>query len=163
MTIDTRPSRVNAICALLAALAAAALVGLGARVALLGAATGVVALTAGLVTRSRSWLSVGALGLLAGVLVASLLDVTVAKVVVGGALTLVAWDLAENAIGLGTQVGRRASTARVEVVRVGVSAVVGTVAAGLALLVRSPFGSLPLSSLVVGLAAALVLFAALRT
>ncbi|MEF8757876.1 MAG: hypothetical protein V5A33_06540 [Halobacteriales archaeon] len=157
MTIDRRPSRVNAVCALLAAFAAAALVGIGARVALLGAATGVVALTAGLVARSRSWLTVGALGLLAGVLAGGLLGVDDVRVVVGAALTLVAWDLAENAVGLGAQVGRRASTTRVEVVRVGVSAVVGTAAAGLA-----PFGSLPLSSLVVGLAAGVVLFAALR-
>lgn len=162
MTIDRRPSRVNAICALFAALGAATLVGIGARVALLGAVTGVVALTAGLVTRSRSWLSVGALGLLVGVLVASLLDVDVLKVVVGAALTLIAWDLGENAVGIGAQVGRRASTARVEVVRVGISSVVGTVAAGLALLVGSSFGSLPLSSLVIALAAGVILFAALR-
>jgi hypothetical protein len=148
--------------ALLAAFAVTVLVGPGTTVALLGAATGVVGLTLGLVARSRSWLTAGGIGLLAGVLAASVLDVALTRVVPGAALTLVAWDLAENAVGLGGQVGREAATVRAEVARVGVTIAVATVSTGLAFLIRIPFGSLPLSSLVVALVAGVILFAALQ-
>ena len=46
----------------------------------------------------------------------------------GGVLTVLAWDAGENAVGLGDQLGRRASTYRVEAVHLGGTALVGAVA-----------------------------------
>lgn len=76
-----------------------------------------------------------------------------------GVLTVLAWDAGENAVGLGTQLGRRASTYRVEAVHLGGTALVGVVAvAGGRLVADVGSSGLPLEAFL-GLVTALVLLA----
>lgn len=162
MSIDRRPARASSFLSLLVALGVTAAVGEASPLALLAAATGVVTLAAGLLASSRSWLTVGAFGLFAGVGVASLLGDGTALVLVAAAGTLVAWDLAEHAVGLGEQLGRMAATTRAELAHAALSVGVGAVAVGVALLAGAGGGSLPVSGLIAALLAAVVLFAALQ-
>lgn len=76
-----------------------------------------------------------------------------------GVLTVLAWDAGENAIGLGDQLGRRASTYRVEAVHLGGTALVGALAvAGGRLVTDLGSPGLPLGAFL-GLVTALVLLA----
>jgi hypothetical protein len=78
------------------------------------------------------------------------------------ALAIVAWDAGEQAINLGTHVGRRGETATAALVHVGASTVVGAVAVTVALLVRSmQVTGLSLPALALLLGAAVLLAAAL--
>lgn len=78
----------------------------------------------------------------------------------GGVLSVLAWDAGENAVGLGAQLGRRASTYRVEAVHLGGTALVGVAAlVGGRLVVGFGSPGLPLGAFV-GLVTALVLLAA---
>ncbi|QCC48616.1 DUF7519 family protein [Halobellus limi] len=78
------------------------------------------------------------------------------------ALAIVAWDAGEQAINLGTHVGRRGETATAALVHVGASTVVGVVAVTVALLVRSmQVTGLSLPALALLLGAAVLLAAAL--
>lgn len=158
------PARRSGAAALLAAVAVV-LVCTGSPLPVLGvAAGGMLALAAGVVRGTRGWLAVGAVGLVAGVLLASLAGTSPPPVLAGAALALVAWDLGEHAVGLGEQVGREAATTRGEAVHVGSSLGVGAVAVGVALAVgQVSVGPLPLSAFLVGLLASIVLVVSLRT
>ena len=83
---------------------------------------------------------------------------------VATALAVVAWDAAEQAIGLGTQVGRRGETATAAFVHVGASTVVGVAAVAIALAITSlQVTTVPLLALAAFLGAAVLLAAALST
>jgi len=76
---------------------------------------------------------------------------------------VVAWDLLDNAVSLGEQLGREASTGRAELVHVGGSAVVGlAVSLGAYGLYTVVGGGKPLSALVLFLLAAVALTSVLR-
>lgn len=158
------PARRSGAAALLAGVAVV-LVCTGSPPPVLGvAAGGMLALAAGVVRGTRGWLAVGAVGLVAGVLLASLAGASSLSVLAGAPLALVAWDLGEHAVGLGEQVGREASTARGEAVHAGSSLGVGVVAVGVALAAGGlSVGPLPLPAFLVGLLASIVLVVSLRT
>ena len=140
---------------------------LGQRLELLPGMVGLVLLVAGLAKLRAGWerhlvtagtalLLVGAVG--SGVAREADSLVLLASVVA----TVVAWDVGEQAINLGEQVGRQAETRGVEIVHgVGVLAV-GAVGAGLAVGVeRHTVTSVPLAALAALLVAAVVLMLAL--
>lgn len=78
------------------------------------------------------------------------------------AATMVAWDAAEQAIGLGEQVGPDADTATVELLHIASSTAVGTTAVGVAVGAASVDGvDLPIGGVVLLLTAAVVLVLAL--
>lgn len=159
-----RPTRLSGALALLAAGIALVMSLQGVFVAFAVAAGGGLAVAAGLVRGSRGWLAVGAIGLFAGLVLASLSGTATIPVLVGTVATLVAWDSGEHAIGLGEQLGRQADTTRQEVVHAGASGTVGAVGIGLALTIAHvEFGAVPLSAFLVGLLASIVCIAALRT
>lgn len=113
------------------------------------ATAGLLLFTAGLVRVSRPWLSVGALTLFAGVLVAALAGRGLPGVLLGGAATMLAWDFGERAVNLGAHLGRAGVTRRLRAVHAGTSLAVGAlgVGTGYATLALSP-GPLPLVALV---------------
>lgn len=112
---------------------------------------------------SRRLVTLGAAVVGFAALVAGALDQT-STVSLFAAVTaaMIAWDAADHAIGLGEHVGRDADSAAVELVHSGASTVVGATAVGIALGATSVEAiDLPLSGLVLLLAAALVLMLAL--
>ena len=81
----------------------------------------------------------------------------------GGAATVLAWDAGENAIGVGAQLGRRASTRWIEVAHLAGTALVALLAVAAARTVRG-IGTvgLPLTALALLLVAVLLLALALH-
>ncbi|MFB6165573.1 MAG: hypothetical protein ABEJ31_10480 [Haloarculaceae archaeon] len=135
---------------------------------LLPGAVGMAVLALGLIpyrgNGSRGALKVGAGLLFVGVLAAGLFrDVTLRTLLLSGVGTVVAWDAGDHAIGVGEQLGRRATTRRSEAVHVGGSLLVGAVAVTAGEFVAdlgSPAGSLTSLSLL--LVAVVCLTAALH-
>ncbi len=124
---------------------------------------GVVLLLVGVLRGSRRAVTAGALLAFGGVVAAGLGDAPAASLLVGTAAAVLAWDLGEQAINVGEQLGRAASTRNGELVHAANSTLVAVAAVGLGyglFLVAS--GGQPVTALVVLLGAALLLAAALR-
>lgn len=160
--LDRRPSRTGTALALLAGVVAAGALtpaGAGFPIAAAGLAVLGVALTRG----SPALLGVGATVQFVGVLVGGLAGAPPEPVLVAAAGTVVAWDVGENALTLGDQLGRAARTDRAEVVHAAASAAVAAVGSGLAYLafVGVDRGQ-PTLALVLLLLGAVLLAAALR-
>jgi hypothetical protein len=141
---------------------------LAAVIVTLPGAVGVLALAAAVIPLRGSgsrWLGkLGAGAAFVAVLAAGLFQlVTLRTLLAAGVGTVVAWDAGERAINVGDQLGRLASTRRLEAVRAGGSLLVGAVAVGLGT-VAAGVGSpgLPLSALAGLLVAVLLLTAALH-
>ncbi|WP_327053264.1 DUF7519 family protein [Halomicrococcus gelatinilyticus] len=119
--------------------------GLFAQVVLATGLLGAYALSLGLYPVRRAWsrpLAVVGTALLVG---AAALDsvlhgIPVPRLLASVTAALVAWDAAERAITLGEQVGRRARTATVELLRGGATATVGALACVVSL---AAFGATP--------------------
>ncbi len=132
----------------------------------LAAPFGVLSMFAAVVTMLRGWRRAafwsGGLLFLGGI-VAGIQNAptVVVLLVVSGAV--VAWDLLDNSVSLGEQLGREASTGRAEIVHVGGSAVLGlgVSLAGFALYSVAG-GGMPLSALVFLLLSAVALTSVLR-
>lgn len=124
---------------------------------------GLVLLGLGVWRGSRTAVTAGAWAAIAGVVAAGMLGATPEPMLIGTAAAVLAWDLGEQAINVGEQLGRAARTRNAELVHAANStlvAVVGvTVAYGLFLVAS---GGQPVTALVVLLAAALLIVAALR-
>lgn len=107
---------------------------------------------------SRALVRLGA-GLVFGtVLAAGLFRAPVSTLLVGGVAAILAWDLGEQSINVGEQLGRRATTWPIEVSHAAASAMIaaGAVVTG-HLLAGVGTGGLPLSGLLVLLLAAIAL------
>lgn len=163
VTFDDGPTRLSAGLALaLAAVATLAL--LTASPSGLIAGVVAVALLAPGVTRGERRLVDGAgAALLGGIAVAGIEGAPPVALVLAAAATVVAWDVGENAISVGEQLGRDAETYRAELVHAGASvglaagtAVVGVVGFGLTT------SSQPVTTVAVLVVAVLALTAALR-
>jgi len=158
-----RPTRASGAIALLVA---ACVLVLSLQIAFpvfLTVSLGMLAFGAGIVRGSRGWLAVGGVGLFAGMLLAGLIETSPVFPLAGTAAALIAWDIGEHAINVGEQLGREADTSRQEVVHAGLSVCIGGLALGVALAVdRLSVVQFPVSALLVGLGATLVLIAILR-
>lgn len=141
--------------------------GATAQVELLPGMVGLVVLAAGVVRIRRGWarylVMAGTGFLLIGVLVSGVVHgATRPYLLAGAAATVVAWDIGEQGINLGEQVGSRASTWSAELVHAGGSAIVGAVGIGLAFGVYAVgFDRIPLVGLLLLLAGAVTLTVAL--
>jgi hypothetical protein len=134
----------------------------GALVGALPAAAGLAVFGVGLVRASRTALTAGAGLLFAGVLLAGASGASPEPLLVGTIGAVLAWDVGENGIGLGAQLGRAADTRRAELVHAASSLVVGAVTAGLGYGVYLGAASgQPLTALVFLLLGAVVLVSAL--
>ena len=135
---------------------------LGAVVGALPATAGLVVLGVGLLRASRAALTAGAGLLFAGVLLAGASGAAPEPLLVGTIGAVLAWDVGENGIGIGAQLGRAADTRRAELVHAASSLVVGAVTAGLGYGVYLGAASgQPLTALVFLLLGAVVLVSAL--
>lgn len=130
---------------------------------LLGFPLLVTGLTAGVRGYERWFVSAGAGMILLTVIVSGLVqDAPVVAMLVATAAIYVAWDVGEQAINLGQQVGRQANTWQPELVHCGVAVLVGGVGVVLGMAFHTiGVSGLPLLGLTALLAAALVLAAAL--
>jgi hypothetical protein len=151
--------------ALSLAFGAVAVVAVGLAAPLGGAVAtlSVVALAVGLVRSSRAWLSRAAVVGVGGVLVAGVRGGGPEALLVGLLGTVLAWDVADNAVGLGAQLGRETDTRRVEAVHTAGSLVVGAAGAAVGygvFLVAA--GGQPVAALVLLVVGVVALAAALR-
>ncbi len=157
------PNRVGALASLGVALLA---LGAGAPYSGTGTlvgATGLALFAIGALGGRRGSATLGAVVLFSGVVIAGWEGAPVGAVLVGATAAVVAWDLAEHAIGLGEQLGREADATRNVIVHGAVSLAVGTIAISASYGVYSVVGGgLPLSTLILLLLAAITLTAALR-
>ena len=166
--IDRRPAKLSAIVALGAGALAAFTAALTASVGALFAGLGVVALAPALLIGSRRLVHLGTVGLVVGILFAGATGsgrggATELLLLVGTASSVVAWDVGQNAIGLGEQLGRETETSRAELAHLGASVVVGAVTAGTAYGFYQVAGSgQPVAVLVMLLVAVVALTSALR-
>ena len=133
--LDRRPPTLAVTLALSAAGVAVAAVLLGgSALAVAPAAVGLLAILGGTAVASRRILTLGAVSLLAAVVlgaaVAPGLGAEATLVAVVGAL--LAWDVGQHGIEIGEQIGRTVPSARLVLVHVAGSLLVGTVAAAFA-------------------------------
>ncbi len=127
------------------------------------AAAGAVGVGAGVTLPSRKVADGGALALAGGVALAAVSHDAVAIPLFGAVATVLAWDLAEQAIGVGEQLGRAADTRRLEAVHAGTTAAIGLVAAGVGFaLYRVAFRGISFAALALLLVAALFLMLSVR-
>lgn len=128
---------------------------------------GVLALCAAAVAVVRGWRRAAVWAgilLFGGVVAAAVENAPTPVVLVGAGGAVVVWDLLDNAIGLGEQLGREADTRRTEVVHAaGSVALAFAVSAGSYGLYSLAGGEKPLSALVFLLVAVVALTSVLRT
>lgn len=159
--LDARPSHTGTALAGLVGFVAVAVQAVGGPAAVVGGA-GLVALVAGLRAGLRRLVSLGVLGLILGVLVAGAVGVPAELLLVSAAASAVAWDVADQAVSLGEQVGRGADTARAELVHAAGSALVATAAVAAAYLVFRAVAGGPVVALALLLLGAILLASVLR-
>lgn len=125
MSVDRRPSRGGAAVAAAAGLAAAgALAPVDAEGTALAAA-GTALVVAGAVLASRRTRDLGLAWLVLAAVLAGLRGAGPGPLLVAGVAAVVAWDAADQAVGVGEQLGRAARTRRVEAVHAAGSLLVG--------------------------------------
>jgi hypothetical protein len=159
--IDDAPPRLSAAIAVgIALLGALALAVSGPAFAV--GAVGVISLAVGLRSVSRAAVTLGAVGLFCGTLLAGLAGGPPPLLLVATAAAIVAWDVAEFGIGLGETVGKEADTRRAELVHAGASGALALAGAGGGLVVYRLAGGGPALVPIALLCGAVVLVLALR-
>ena len=160
---DDDPAWLSGRLALVAAVGSVALAGVASPLGGALGAVGLLAVTAGVTRGSAGAVAAGALGLFGGVVLGGLAGGG-PFVLAGAALgAVLAWDLGEQAVTVGRQVGRAADTRRGELVHAGASLLVGVASAGVVLAVyETVAGGFSAAALVVLLVAGTVLAAGLR-
>lgn len=128
--IDHAPARITSGVALVAAVATIALTGLYSWGTLVLGGLGLVTLGLGVFTSRQAAVSLGAALVFLGVVFAGIDGAPALVLLLGAVGTILAWDSASTALSLGTQLGRNAPTARLEVVRVTTTGLVGIGAVG---------------------------------
>lgn len=161
MTVSD-PPRVDLALSLVAALGVVAAISTTAVLPVAVATGGLLLFAIGLLWRSRTWLSGGALALFGGAVTAALVASRPLPVLLGGAAAMLAWDVGERALTLGEQLGRAGATRRLRVARTGSSATVGALGVGTGYAVLTVgAGSIPLLALVALLLGTVVVVALL--
>lgn len=163
MTVERSPAPFSQKVALLAA-APALVASIFSFPGIATAVGGVALLGWGVYSGSRKFVSGGAFVLFLGVLLGSLGGTPLALLpLLGAAGSVVAWDVGENAISVGRQLGSESDTRRAELFHAGASAAVGLTGALVGFVVyRIAWGGQPLLALVALLVAGLFLLLALR-
>lgn len=160
-TVDYGPARLSAGLAIGAAGVAVAASGTPSAAPI--GLVGVLLVGTGVVRGSRASVTLGALLAFGGVILGGLAGAPPESILVGIAAAVLAWDLGEQAINVGEQLGRAAPTRRSELAHAANSTLVAVaaIAVGYGLFLVAAGGQ-PVSALVVLLAAGLTLAAALR-
>ena len=125
------PTRLASVAAGLAGIVAVATAAVGSVDAIAIAVVGFICLSAGLVRGTRLAVDVGCLLVFAGVVVSGLGSDSVELTMLGTVAVVIAWDLGQDGIDLGEQLGRETATARLETVHIVSSLFVGLLAATL--------------------------------
>lgn len=160
MTRLTRPTAIGSVCATLLALGFG---GFGSWMGLAVGALGTVMVVVGLHRDTDRLLSLGAVGLFAGALLAGIDGATAPVLLVAVTCSVLAWDLGGYAIEIERRLGEHARTNRAEIVHATGSVAVGTLTIGVGYgMYVSGSGGQPLSALLFLLVAAFLLIAALR-
>jgi hypothetical protein len=160
---DLAPTRTSAAIGGVTA-ASAVLVAATTRLELLLGVVSVLVVSQGLLQGTRSWLAAGVIGLVATTVVATLGEIAVLRALGAVALSFVAWDCGEYAIGLGETIGRHGSTTKQELRHAGSSIAVGgcSIALGWSVISLSPAG-VPVVALVILSVGVVLLFILLWT
>lgn len=160
--IDRAPAPLSRRFSAVAALVAVASGGFYSWFALAFGILGFCLLVAGLVRGSHRPVTLGAVGLAVGALVAGIGGAPVPAVLVSVTAAILAWDAGASAIDIGRQLGREAGTTRLEATHVAASTGVGLATAGVGYgLYRAGTGERPVVALVLLLVAAVLLLEAL--
>lgn len=163
--IDNDPTTVSSAGAIIAALVAAFTSSPFALIALpLG--LGGVGMIAGTLFRngSRRLISLGTASLFISIVISGGFGAPVELLLVSTIATVLAWDLGQNAISLGEQMGRQTETQRNEVIHAAASAIVGAAGAGLGYLIYlTSAGGYPISALVLIVLGIIFLLWSIRT
>jgi hypothetical protein len=131
--------------------------------ALAASAIGLVVLAGGLLLGARRLVTAGGVGLFAAVLFGGLAGAGPELLLVGLLAAVFAWDVGENGIGIGEQLGRETNTTRAELVHAASTLLVGVVATALGYgAYQSAGGGRPVTALVFLLLGVVTLVAALR-
>ncbi|MFB6136120.1 MAG: hypothetical protein ABEJ04_05125 [Halobacteriaceae archaeon] len=156
--VDHAPARLSSALSLLFGLVSAAASAALPTVSLPVGVLGIGALGAGLVADSRRLVTAGAGGLFAAALAGGAFGLPVELVLVGVAASVLAWDVGENAISVGHQLGRGSDTSRGELVHAAASTVVGALVTVVGyVLYRLATGGQPVVALVLLLSGAVFL------
>lgn len=125
VTVDDSPAALSSVLGAGIGLLGAVTAGLYAPLALAASAVGFVSLAAGLLVGRPTLISLGAVGILVGAMLAGWVGASPAVVVFAVAAAILSWDLARFAVGLGEQLGSEATTVRLELVHAVASIGVG--------------------------------------
>ncbi|MDY6764793.1 MAG: hypothetical protein SV377_03770 [Halobacteria archaeon] len=164
--IDRSPARMSSIFSISAGLTASVTGSVGTS-NILGFAisiVGVSILALGLMRGTRRFVTVGSFIILLGLIGGSVLSSPTELLILGIASTVIAWDLGENAISIGKQLGREADTKRAEYTHAAGSILVGAASAGIGYAIYTvATGGQPIGALVFLLLAGIILSIALGT
>ncbi|WP_092891052.1 DUF7519 family protein [Halopelagius inordinatus] len=164
MTEITRsPPVVGSSLSLVAATVALVFAALSAQSAVAPAAVGVFLLGVGLYRASRRLVTLGSAALFVGVLLAGVRGGVPEAVLLSALATVLAWDTADHALGIGEQLGREAHSSRLVFVHAATTLLVGVFGSALCYAVYLAVGGgQPVSAVVLLLLGAVALVSALR-
>ena len=162
--VDHSPARLSSVLSVSSMAVATLAIGLlGVPLATVAVLSGVALLALGVHRGSRRAVSLGAFAAFLGVLLAGVVGAAPEPLLVGATGVVLAWDLGEQAINVGEQLGRAARTTRGELVHAASGTAVGAVAVGLGYGVYVlATGGQPLAALVLLLVAAIALIETVR-
>ncbi|WP_338727509.1 hypothetical protein [Haladaptatus sp. DJG-WS-42] len=161
--IDRTPSDFGRVLTMGVALVAVLIAAYAGPETVLLALAGVLSIAIGVLRGRRVAVTIGASVMFVALLLAGVSGLSIPLTLFGVSATVVAWDIGENAIGLGEQLGRHAPTKRAQLVHAKGSFVVATFACvvGYGAYVGAA-GTDSLTALVLLLVGALVLTSVLR-
>lgn len=161
--IDRSPALLSSALSITAAGIAAGTSALTATLGLAGGGAGFLVVLAGVLRGSRRAVTLGSATLLVAALAGGLVSGAPYLLLPGVMATVLAWDLGEQAINVGEQLGREAETTQLEVTHAAGSTLVAVGAGGLGYgIYLFSSGGQPMTALVFLLLAAVVLTSALR-
>lgn len=161
--ISRSPVRLSSAVALCFATTVVLVLALDSILAATVGALGVLLAALGLVRGSRRLLGVAVAALVVGLLAAGMAGASPESSVLAMAATVLVWDVGENAINVGEQLGREADTRRLQLAHVGGgTAFVASVAGVAAAIYAVATGGQPAAAIVLLLVGAILLVSTLR-
>lgn len=161
--VSRAPARLSSSVALFAAVLATVAVGLGSTLGAGAGALGVLLAALAMLRGSRRVLAASVAALTLGVLLAGLVGASAEALLFAMVATVSTWDVGENAINVGEQLGREADTRRLELTHVATGTVFGAGVAGVGYAVYEvSTGGQPASAVALLLVGAVLLISTLR-